>query len=340
MMDLKHIKRTFVLARNCPTGVACIWSLIRYYGGDTAPWLVTSWSGTEHGITKIGGLLEAVRKLGFEAIIRKTTMDHLERIIFPLIIYVEKDDGVKDFVICYGFDGKRFLVGDTSWGLNQYYPEELEAMWIQGITLDLFAGERFPLKKEHRNAQKELLLRWIQGGSDFREGVLSGWIKESACDCEKDIRWAKRLFPWFCIWGLLNLLLWIMGSCDSIYNELYSSLWGWGGVGVSVWLSYKLAGYWRDKLAAHNCGRLKCQKETNKTGMSQIVLWNWYMGLWAVFISTLLAFLGWPDMISVIGIGVVSLSIHLWVFFVLIRIKEVACLIYWLSVEAQKRDTT
>lgn len=334
MIDLEHIKKTFVLARNCPTGVACIWSLIRYYGGDTTPWLITSWSGTEHGVTKIGGLLEAVHKLGFEAIIHTITMHRLKIIVFPLILYVEKDDGVKDFVVCYGFDGRRFLVGDTSWGLCQYYPEEMEAMWIHGITLDLFAGERFPYLKDHRNAQKELLLKWIRGGSDFRKNVLDGWIQESACDCEKDIRWLKRFFPWFCIWGLLNLVFWMVGVDHSLYGELYSSLWGWGGCLVSTGILYKLAVCWQDKLDVRNWGRLKKQNETEK---DRNILWYGYVSLWSVLISVLWAYSGWPDIRLMIWMGIVSLSMSFWIP-VFIRIKEVVYLIYWLSVEAQKRD--
>ncbi|CAK7081407.1 MAG: hypothetical protein PARBB_00509 [Parabacteroides distasonis] len=332
MIDLEHIKKTFVLARNCSTGVACIWSLVRYYGGDTTPWLITSWSGAEHGVAKISGLLDAVRKLGFEAIVQRSTMHRLEIQVFPLILYVEKDDGVKDFVVCYGFDGRRFLVGDTSWGLIQYYPEELEAMWIQKITLDLFAGERFPYKKDHRNAQKTLLLKWIRGSSDFRERVLNDWIRESACDCEKEIRWIKRVSPWFCIWGLLNLVCWIVGVDDSLYQELYFSLYGWGGILISVGISYPLAVYWRDKLGVRNWGRLKGQGETNR---EQHALWNSSVVLWAILVSALLALCGWPDMYAGIGIGITSLSMLLWVF-VFIRIKEVVSVIYRVSVEARQ----
>lgn len=59
------------------------------------------------------------------------------------------------------------------------------------------------------------------------------------------------------------------------------------------------------------------------------------MGLWSILLSALWAYSGWADVRLGIGIGVVSLSMTLWVF-VFIRIKEVAYLIYWLSVEAQK----
>lgn len=334
MMDLDHIKKTFVLARQCPTGVACVWSLIRYNYGNTTPWLISEWSETVKGVAKIGGLLKALRLLGFEAITRRLTMNQLERIVFPVIIFVEKDDGVKGFVVCYGSDGRRFLVGDTSWGLNQYYPEEMEAMWIGGITLDLFAGERFPSKEDHRKALKELMLRLIRGGAECRNKLLKDWIRESACDCEKDIRWIRRILPWFCIWGILNLVFWIVGVDYSLYEELYPSLWGWGGILVSAGILYKLAIYWRDKLGVHNWGRLKNQDEIE---MGRNISWNWRVGSWAIIISSLLALSGCPDIKLGIGIGAVSLSIALWVS-VFIRIKEVVYIIYWVFVEAQKRE--
>lgn len=334
MMDLDHIKKTFVLARQCPTGAACVWSLIRYNHGDTTPWLISEWSETAKGVTKIGGLLKAVRLLGFEAITRRLTMNQLERIVFPVIIFVEKDDGVKDFVVCYGSDGRRFLVGDTSWGLNQYYPEEMEAMWIGGITLDLFAGKRFPSKKDHKDALRELVLELMRKGSECRNRLLKNWVGESACDCEKDIRWIKRIFPWFCIWGILNLVFWIVGIGFSLHEEMYSSLWGWCGILISAGILYKLAVYWRDELGIHNWGRLKIQDEIE---MDRNISWNCRVGLWAIFISVLLAFSGWPDFELGIGIGAVSLSIALWVS-VFIRIKEVVYIIYWVFVEAQKRE--
>lgn len=334
MMDLEHIKKTFVLAKQCPTGVACVWSLIRYNHGDTTPWLISEWSETVNGIAKIGGLLKAVHLLGFEAITWRLTIDQLERIVFPVIIFVEKDDGVRDFVVCYGSDGRRFLVGDTSWGLNQYYPEEMEAMWIGGITLDLFAGKRFLSKKDHRRALKELVLKLVRNESGYRDKLLKDWIGESACDCEKDIRWIKRVFPWFCIWGILNLVFWVVGIDYSLYEELYSSLWGWGGILVSGGILYKLAVYWRDKLGAHNWGRLKNRDAIEK---GRNISWNWRVGLWVIFSSALLAFFGWPHFELGIGIGAVSLSIALWVL-VFIRIKEVVYIIYWVFVESQKRE--
>lgn len=334
MMDLDHIKKTFVLAKQCPTGVACVWSLIRYNHGDTTPWLISEWSETVKGVTKIGGLLKAVRLLGFEAITRRLTMTQLERIVFPVIIFVEKDDGVRDFVVCYGSDGRRFLVGDTSWGLNQYYPEEMEAMWIGGITLDLFAGDRFLSEKEHRNALIELVLKLMRKGAECRNRLLKDWIGESACDCEKDIHWIKRIFPWFCIWGILNLVFWIVGIGFSLYEEMYSSLWGWCGILISAGILYKLAVCWRDELGIHNWGRLKIQDQIE---IDRNISWNWRVGLWAIFISALLAFSGWADFKLEIGIGVVSLSIVLWVS-VFIRVKEIVYIIYWVFVEAQKRE--
>lgn len=335
MMDLEHIKKTFVIAKQCPTGVACVWSLIRYNKGDTTPWLVSEWSETVKGVTKIGGLLKAVRLLGFEAIIRRLKMDQLERILFPVIIFVEKDDGVKDFVVCYGFDGRRFLVGDTSWGLNQYYPDELEAMWIGGITLDLFAGERFQSKKDHRKALKQLLFKLIQGGTEYRDKLLNDWGTRSACDCEKDIHWIKRVFPWFCVWGVLNLVLWIVGFGCSLHEEIYFSLWGWCGILIAAGILYKLAIFWRDSLGVHNWGRLKTQKE--KT-IDRNTPWFWMTGSWAIILASLLAWSGYSDGKLAIAIGIVALSVFSWLF-VLVRIKEIIYTMYWMYVEIQEQKS-
>lgn len=349
MIDLNHTKKTFVLARNCPTAVACIWSLIRYNKGDAAPWLIQKWSETQKGITKMSGLLKAVHRFRFKAIPRQLTIDQLETTIFPLIIFVEKDDGVKDFVVCYGFDGRRFLIGDTSWGLNMYYAEEVKAMWIGGITLDLFAEREFITKKQHWTAVRKLIRDLTFSSATYRNDLLKKWISDSVCDFEKDIRFLYKVLPWFLLSGILCILLWTGGIALAFYKEVYSALLGWLGLPVIAMLLYSKANQWRYTMGIQNLGKLKKDDESlnknehsdkaskSKKNLNAETVWNWRVFSWACFISIPLALSGWPDYAQMIGIAV-TFTLAVVCQSLLVRIKEIIYILYWVYVELQEEE--
>ncbi len=132
-MDIDKIKKTFTRANPYPVGMACIISIARYYGEEIpAHWLKAS---TED--TTLGEIKEQAIQIGFEAKIRLLKMEQLLALQAPTILFLENELSEMGFVVCYGFDGMRFIVGEPTFGLMQYYPKELEMMWIRGIVLSL-----------------------------------------------------------------------------------------------------------------------------------------------------------------------------------------------------------
>lgn len=149
-MDFEYVKKTFVPATKFPTGVACLLSIIKFHGGAVAPWLLAAWSDTKEGLTTLAGLKKASTNVGFKANVRIMNVEELQDVVTPVILFFENEQGKKDFVVCYGFDGDRFVVGDTSWGLMQYWPEEMEVMWIKGICLTLLPDKNLISEYEQK----------------------------------------------------------------------------------------------------------------------------------------------------------------------------------------------
>ncbi|MCD7901332.1 MAG: cysteine peptidase family C39 domain-containing protein [Bacteroides sp.] len=127
------IKTTFFLSENCSSGIACLKSIIKYYGYSDNNSLLVETNNSNH-IT-FADLKAIAGRLGFRVNIKLLDFEDLKLLQFPIILLLENELREVDFSICYGFDGSRFIVGEPSFGLMQYFPEELTKMWIRGIAL-------------------------------------------------------------------------------------------------------------------------------------------------------------------------------------------------------------
>lgn len=168
-MDFDRIKETFTLASGASAGIACLSSIIKYYGGEVSDEMLLQWSREVKSLEVISvneesqkrespeernsdetadeqvtldGMKEAATCAGFHANIRLMTIDQLMTMQAPLILFFENECGLKDFSVCYGFDGNRFVVGEPSFGLMQYMPGEMKDMWIEGIALVLIPDSK------------------------------------------------------------------------------------------------------------------------------------------------------------------------------------------------------
>lgn len=157
MVNIEHIKSTFTYADNCPTGIAALLSIIKFYNGDCPVSLLIEWSGSKNEkYVTLEELKRASVSAGFTVNIKLLTIDQLKRTHIPLILFFENELGEKDFVVSYGMYRERFIIGETSFGLMQYFPDEMEAMWIKGITLDLFPNIKF-LDERKKGKQKTFI---------------------------------------------------------------------------------------------------------------------------------------------------------------------------------------
>ncbi|MBC8602224.1 hypothetical protein H8784_10915 [Parabacteroides acidifaciens] len=158
MVDYEYIKQTFTLADHCSTGVACLLSVNRFYGGKPEIWVLERWSDVKNGTVSLKGLKNAFVRSGFNCQVMQMTLEKLRCIYTPTILFFDTEQGKKDFVVYYGFDGDRFIVGDTSWGLMQYWPDEMDLMWIKGICMMVFPDDTF----EREEDQEKRINRYIR----------------------------------------------------------------------------------------------------------------------------------------------------------------------------------
>ncbi len=154
-LSQKHLQQTFTQQHDqSDCGVACLLSLIQFYGGSNNLEKLRELSGTTKQGTTLLGLYQAANKLGFtaqgnEADIQ-ALIDHKE----PLILHVAIKDQFEHFVICYGYKNNKFIIGDPAKGITRYTKEELEAIWKSKTCLTLTPNDNF-VKTETQNKNKK-----------------------------------------------------------------------------------------------------------------------------------------------------------------------------------------
>lgn len=154
-MDIKLIKKNFELQHDqSDCGVACLKSVVRYYGGDISLEKLRELSGTSKQGTTLLGLYKVANQIGFtadgnEADIQ-AVIDHGK----PLILHVTIDNRLQHYVICYAFENEKFVIGDPAKGIVYYSIEELDKIWISKACLTLEPDESFQ-KAENIKASKK-----------------------------------------------------------------------------------------------------------------------------------------------------------------------------------------
>lgn len=124
-------------------GLACLVSVVKYHGGQTAQEKLREESGTTLNGTSLLGLYQAAQKLGFEVVGYEADIENLKEIIEPVILHVVKDKTLEHFVVCYGIETSKFIIGDPATGIEYYSEEQLEAVWKSKALLKLTPGKDF-----------------------------------------------------------------------------------------------------------------------------------------------------------------------------------------------------
>lgn len=145
----KQARKSFVLQKDqSDCGVACLLSLIQFYGGSSSLEKLRELSGTNITGTSVLGLYQAANQLGFNAEGNEADIgaliDHGE----PVILHVLIEKTLQHYVICYGYDQHQgFLIGDPAKGVSFYSKEDLKSIWQSGVCLTLQPNEQFVKKK-------------------------------------------------------------------------------------------------------------------------------------------------------------------------------------------------
>ena len=166
-LSQKHLQQTFTQQHDqSDCGVACLLSLIQYYGGSNNLEKLRELSGTTKQGTTLLGLYQAANKLGFaaqgnEADIQ-AIIDHKE----PLILHVVIEERLQHYVICYGYEKDKFIIGDPAKGITTYTKEQLEQIWKSKTCLTLTPNDNFVKTETQNKNKKQWFLKLLK--EDYR----------------------------------------------------------------------------------------------------------------------------------------------------------------------------
>lgn len=159
----KKIAKTFSLQHDqSDCGVACLLSLINFYGGNNSLEKLRELSGTTRQGTTLLGLYQAAGQLGFEASGNEADIqaliDHKE----PLILHVVIEERLQHYVVCYGYKNDKFIIGDPAQGITTYTQDELYKIWGSKTCLKLKPTKEFNKIADIKKTKRDWFLNLIK----------------------------------------------------------------------------------------------------------------------------------------------------------------------------------
>lgn len=139
-------------------GVACLASVIRYFGGEASFEKLREETGTMKSGTTLLGLFQAAPKFGLAAEAYEADIPNLKKQGDPCILHVIKENHLQHYVVCYGFEEGSFIISDPADGVKRWSEEELEEVWKSKALLLVKKGDNFITQDE---AKKEKW-QWIR----------------------------------------------------------------------------------------------------------------------------------------------------------------------------------
>lgn len=218
-MDIKNIRNTFVLQNDqSDCGVACLLSLVNYYNGSNSLEKLRELSGTTKQGATLLGLYQAANQIGFDAEGKKADIQSIIEFGEPLILHVELAQGLQHFVVCYGYENDKFIIGDPANGIQFFSKEDIDAIWKSKTCLTLKTNTQFTTSGTIKKFNKKWVYELIEEdlnilGLSVALGVfIAGLSMAMAIFSQKlidDIIPSKELQKLFLGIGLLSLLLFI-----------------------------------------------------------------------------------------------------------------------------------
>jgi ABC-type bacteriocin/lantibiotic exporter with double-glycine peptidase domain len=165
LFSIKPTKLDFIIVtqqdqKDC--GVACLLSIIRYYGGDYDFERLRRLSGTSITGTTLLGLYQAAQATGFDAQGCEADIEALLAHPSPCILHVLLEKNLQHYVVFFGkkeTNGKLLLIiGDPAKGMMYITPDKLERIWQSKACLVLTPNETFQKKKDINRSKKQ----WFQ----------------------------------------------------------------------------------------------------------------------------------------------------------------------------------
>ncbi len=152
-------------------GVACLLSLINYYGGHNNLENLRKLSGTNVTGTTLLGLYQAANQTGFTVDGCESDMEALINHNQPCILHVTINNMLGHYVVCFGSvlqslsverAGVRFIIGDPAKGIIYMSQTELQEIWKSKTCLVLEPNENFKKSKEIKHEKRKWIITLIK----------------------------------------------------------------------------------------------------------------------------------------------------------------------------------
>lgn len=166
--NLKQIQKTHILQRyQSDCGVACLLSIIQYYGGNESIERLRELSGTTVEGTSMFGLYQTAERIGFNASGIKGEIQDLKNNKTPIILHFLYEDGLEHYVVCYEYNAEKgFLIGDPANSIKYTSEEELDLYWKKRFCLILSPNQNFVTSKTTKKRKRELFIKLLK--DDYR----------------------------------------------------------------------------------------------------------------------------------------------------------------------------
>ena len=146
--------------RDC--GVACLLSVIRFYGGNNTLKKLRDLSGTSRQGTTLLGLYQAANNLGFNAEGKKADLESLIKHNSPVILHIITKEKTPHYVVCYSYEKEKFIIGDPAKGIIKISQSQLKELWQTKTCLTLLPNEEFISTKDDNKQKKKWFLNLIK----------------------------------------------------------------------------------------------------------------------------------------------------------------------------------
>lgn len=128
-------------------GIACLSTVVRFYGGDASLEALRDLCGATKSGTSLLGLKKAAEELGFDADgYELEGMDNLAMVKHPAILLTTLENGAHHYVVFFEFRNGKIKVGDPGQGIVQYARDAFGSVWRNGIFLQLTPNSEFAFK--------------------------------------------------------------------------------------------------------------------------------------------------------------------------------------------------
>lgn len=181
---MNNPKKTFVRQQGqSDCGVACLLSVLRYYGGDSSLETLRVQSGTDTQGTSLLGLVQGAEKQGLNAeAFEAENLEVLKEFSSPIILQVLIDNRLAHYVVLYGVrvsnsnkittpdlenQATTYVVGDPAKGVIEMAESELAKIWQSKMLIIIEPNETFISTNEDSKQKQKWLISLLEEDSNI-----------------------------------------------------------------------------------------------------------------------------------------------------------------------------